>query len=457
MSIIADTLQRLQTQTTGDQSDAPDTPSLVIPARGKREPGWHTPPSRSKILFAGIGITLGLSALGMVAYWIGFHLDFGMSTYATPRTSQDFSLSDPSPIPEPPSFNLHSDESMQMPVVNSVQDDRTSAPLNSEEEQSTIQDAVSPETPYHKHIDHPLSAPPMVKGPISTETTAPSILPKPPQPQLKALPTKETIPNKAIEKSATKSASFHPLPAILKSDTSDSIFIETEASHEPEKAISINVDVEEEHLSSQDLSTISHQSMGDPSVLTDTTAMIPKQEKATKPAHLPDAVQLPPSNVLRHTQQLIQAGKYREARMFLSPLFKDPPVMWEPWFWMGTAYLGEGDLEQADQFFLSGLARNDKIPQLWVQRALVAQQQGNFQLAVYELRQAASLQPDLPHIHLNMGYAYERMGNDRLANQYFRKFLQLTEGNPEFFSTRKKLLARLTTTTGAGTPPQEIR
>ena len=111
---------------------------------------------------------------------------------------------------------------------------------------------------------------------------------------------------------------------------------------------------------------------------------------------------------------------------------------------MGTAYLGNGQLDQADQYFLSGLARNDKVPQLWIQRALVAQQHGEYQLAVHELRQAESLQPDLPHIHLNMGYAYDQLGNNRLANQYYGKFMQLTEGKPEFFSTRKKLLARLT-------------
>ena len=151
-----------------------------------------------------------------------------------------------------------------------------------------------------------------------------------------------------------------------------------------------------------------------------------------------------PANRLRHAQQLIQTGKYEDAVALLSPLFHDPPVKWQPWFWMGTALLGQEDWEQADQFFLSGLARNDKIPQLWVQRALVAQQRGNYQLAIHELRQAESLEADLPHIHLNMGYAYEHLGNDRLANQYYGKFLKLSEGNPEFFPIRKKLFARLT-------------
>ncbi|MCA9481313.1 MAG: tetratricopeptide repeat protein, partial [Nitrospira sp.] len=74
----------------------------------------------------------------------------------------------------------------------------------------------------------------------------------------------------------------------------------------------------------------------------------------------------------------------------------------------------------------------------------MAQQQGEYQLAIHELRQAEALQSDLPHIHLNMGYAYDQLGNERLANQYYGKFLQLTDGNPDFFGTRKKLLARLT-------------
>jgi Flp pilus assembly protein TadD len=77
----------------------------------------------------------------------------------------------------------------------------------------------------------------------------------------------------------------------------------------------------------------------------------------------------------------------------------------------------------------------------------VAQQRGDFQLAIHELRQAESIAADMPHIHLNMGYAYEQLGNNRMANQYYGKFLKLSEGQSAFFSTRKKLFARLTKTT----------
>ncbi|MEJ2095496.1 MAG: hypothetical protein P8X93_10280 [Gammaproteobacteria bacterium] len=43
-----------------------------------------------------------------------------------------------------------------------------------------------------------------------------------------------------------------------------------------------------------------------------------------------------------------------------------------------------------------------------------------------------------------MGYAYEKLGNDRLAGEYYAKFMKLSEGNPAFFSIRKKLYARFT-------------
>jgi tetratricopeptide (TPR) repeat protein len=188
-----------------------------------------------------------------------------------------------------------------------------------------------------------------------------------------------------------------------------------------------------------------------------TTLAALKARRESRNHDVQPAVPLQPSpaNQLRHAQQLIRSGEYEDAVTLLSPLFHDPPVKWQPWFWMGTALLGKGDMEQADQFFLSGLARNDKVPQLWVQRALVAQQRGDYQLAIHELRQAESLDADIPHIHLNMGYAYEQLGNDRMANQYYGKFLKLSENNPTFFSTRKKLYARLTrqTPTKKPSPP----
>ena len=258
-------------------------------------------------------------------------------------------------------------------------------------------------------------------------------------------------------------------PTLLKSKEPSSITVTTELptsttehpatnmdvadqTDEPEATNLVAMSLEEEIIQTEELVKPSE-------ALTDsahrpTTLVALKAQRESKNQDVQPGVPLHPSkaNQLGHAQQLIRSGEYEEAVELLSPLFHDPPVKWQPWFWMGTALLGKGDIEQADQFFLSGLARNDKVPQLWIQRALVAQQRGDYQLAIHELRQAESLESDIPHIHLNMGYAYEQLGNERMANQYYGKFLKLSEDNPAFFSTRKKLYARLTRQTPTKNP-----
>jgi len=52
---------------------------------------------------------------------------------------------------------------------------------------------------------------------------------------------------------------------------------------------------------------------------------------------------------------------------------------------MGTAKLGLGQLDEADQFFIEGLACNGTVSHLWVQRALVGQQRGRYWEAIEAL------------------------------------------------------------------------
>jgi TolA-binding protein len=396
-------------------------------------------------------MTIGLSGLGLFAYWIGFNLEFGMATYASPKTSESIALSVSPPIPDTPPFDLQSSESMQMPVTNPVQDLPSSASQQSGGKPSTIQDAVLPETPSSPNTENPPPPTLLGAGSVSSETEARSIQPAPRKPPQTAMSSNVTTPNRGADISPEKesaetktlSASF-PAASSAQSDNSGSKLDESEEFKVEEKRIPLEIVLEEELMRMEEFSSTPHQFIDDPSLLPNTTAMIPKKEKLPQTAQAPVPVQRSLTNWLRYAQQLIQAGKYDEAVSFLSPLFKNPPVTWEPWFWMGTALLGQGQLEQADQFFLSGLARNDKIPQLWIQRALVAHQRGEYQLAIHELRRAESLDPAIPHTHLNMGYAYEKLGNDRLAGEYYAKFMKLSEGNPAFFSIRKKLYARFT-------------
>ena len=127
----------------------------------------------------------------------------------------------------------------------------------------------------------------------------------------------------------------------------------------------------------------------------------------------------------------------------LEPMFLQPPQQWEPWFWRGTAQLGLGKLQMAEEAFLEGLARDSTIPHLWIQRALVSQQRGHYAEAVESLRQAELLSPDLPEVQLNLGYSLELQGELPLAIGHYQTFLKLTEGSRTFLSARKKVFHRI--------------
>jgi hypothetical protein len=142
-------------------------------------------------------------------------------------------------------------------------------------------------------------------------------------------------------------------------------------------------------------------------------------------------------------QRLINKHRYDQAVTVLDTVMTSSPEEWEPWFWMGTAKLGQGNVAEADGYFIEGLARNGNIPQLWVQRALVGQQEGRYGEAIDFLRQAEILAPDLPEIPLNLAYSFETQGDRQLAIQHYRKFLTMTEGNSSYRSARKTVLIRV--------------
>ncbi len=454
MSIIADTLQRLQTQTKSEVPETTHQAPLVLPARVRRDPGWHRRPSPLNFWLIGIGMAIGLSSLGLGAYWIGLHLDFGMPTEASPFPRQRVALSNSSPLVETPPGDSASFEATQIPTADPVESFPVSAAQEPDGESPTSQEGASMKPSSPLNVEHALPTQPVGETPGSSALTTRLITPTFEDPQQKTVATSLSTPHNATDLSPKHPstdpkniATSPPVPVFTQTDQPGLNVIESASVKETGTPILLEAALEEEKISLDELTTTTALVIDEPSGPVNTIALTLKNEGSQENAQVPGPPQRSSANWLHHARELIQNGEYNEAQAMLSPLFHDPPVTWEPWFWMGTAYLGAGQLEQADQYFLSGLARNDKVPQLWIQRALVAQQQGSFQLAVHELRQAEALQPDLPHIHLNMGYAYERMGNNRLANQYFGRFLQLTEGQPEFFATRKKLFARLTSMT----------
>jgi TolA-binding protein len=410
-----------------------------------------------------VGMTITLGSLAFAAFWIGGHLDFGLATDTQARVNADRSIpkvphlqEDPVPVNQ---FSETLVASVEQPTQFS-QSPHTSAKNEHHQITTKIDTERAPIPPLPRRESKTPSL-------FEVESTVPSstkvMMPKASQDQQGLSDVRDephsnkeesTVPSLSgsaepssviVSPELPTSTTEHPATDIAVSDQTD----------EPEATNFVEVSLEEEIIQTEELVKTS-KALINPAHRSANFAALNAGQESTNPAiQTATPFQPSPANQLRHAQQLIRSGEYEDAVALLSPLFHDPPVKWQPWFWMGTALLGKGDMEQADQFFLSGLARNDKVPQLWIQRALVAQQRGDYQLAIHELRQAESLESDIPHIHLNMGYAYEQLGNERMANQYYGKFLKLSEDNPTFFSTRKKLYARLTrqTPTKKPSPP----
>lgn len=442
MSIIAETLNRLQTDYSETQPGKAEEVS-VGQNNQEKEARQHLQSSETILGRIALTITLGLAGLSLLIFVGEDYLHFSFSTNShssptSPLTTTPESTTDthvktevataPTPIPTSPSTSFPNKESI------------SSVPIT-----ATTQSPITPPGP---------------NGSSSTQLS--TEIPPPPLPNESrnfaqaTLVTKEkswkSDPNPVSPKATTASLSSTKQQTekehqdVSTQKISQQKFKKPKAAHPVVLALKdTNIPVKKLHKTRQ-TRTQSTKTMSGLSTLqtkSDSTSSV-------IPTAVP--VQTVSTNLLHQGQHFIRIGKYNEAVTLLSPLFHDPPNNWQPWFWMGTALLGKGEIDQADQYLLSGLARNDKIPQLWIQRALVAQQRGDYQLAIHELRQAESLEANLPHIPLNMGYAYERLGNNRLANQYYGKFLELSEDNPKFFSIRKKLFARLTQKTQTTSP-----
>ncbi len=154
-------------------------------------------------------------------------------------------------------------------------------------------------------------------------------------------------------------------------------------------------------------------------------------------------IRLSPEQRLARAQTLIAQQFHAEALQVLNPLFATLPTTWEPWFWLGTAQLGVGDLDKAENAFMEGLVRDETVPHLWVQRAVIAQQRGQHKSAMDALRQAEFLAPDLPEVQLNLAYNFDHEGNTTLALRHYKQYLSLTEGKASYHRVRRKVLERV--------------
>ena len=102
MSIIADTLKRLQAQAEDPTPNVRDD-LAPRPAFNKGEgSGRHRKDSPFGFLIVMVGMTLTLGGLAFAAFWIGGHLDFGLATATQARVNTHRSIPKALRFPEDP-------------------------------------------------------------------------------------------------------------------------------------------------------------------------------------------------------------------------------------------------------------------------------------------------------------------------------------------------------------------
>ncbi|MEJ1959826.1 MAG: tetratricopeptide repeat protein [Nitrosomonadales bacterium] len=95
-------------------------------------------------------------------------------------------------------------------------------------------------------------------------------------------------------------------------------------------------------------------------------------------------------------RDLLKAEDYPAVSNNAQGLTRDFPDRWEGWFWMGTAQLAQGQMDAADSALEHAGKLNPKVAQIWVQRAIVAQERGDHAMAVRLLNEARELSPKSP-------------------------------------------------------------
>ena len=122
---------------------------------------------------------------------------------------------------------------------------------------------------------------------------------------------------------------------------------------------------------------------------------------------------------------------------------------WQPWFWQGTAYLRQGELEKARRNLEVALSKARENANVWVQLAVVEQEFENHAGALQYLAIAEQLDPALGEVYLNRAYSLERMGRVEPAARAYRSFL-LAESHSSSGPTRAQVARRISTLASAG-------
>lgn len=176
---------------------------------------------------------------------------------------------------------------------------------------------------------------------------------------------------------------------------------------------------------------------------------------------LPAPFQVPPSFTstawqrVEEARTLIRAKQFEEAQERLAPFLLSSSNEWEVWSLLGTTELGLGNIAAAERHFDKALAQNPAEVSIWIQRAIVEEEQENFAQAIALLTHAERLDPDSPEVHLNLGYSMEAQGLIPSARAHYKTYLSLTDHLDYESALRMKVAERFSTLLGQETQRRE--
>lgn len=119
---------------------------------------------------------------------------------------------------------------------------------------------------------------------------------------------------------------------------------------------------------------------------------------------------------------------------------------WEVAFWLGTAYLLDGQLENAALTLDESLMLESEVADIWVQRAVVAQEQAQPEVALQLLEVAAQVDGSFPLTYLNAAITYDSLNDVDNARGAYGRFLKLAAesgGSNRMRRLRRDVLRRI--------------
>ncbi len=143
-------------------------------------------------------------------------------------------------------------------------------------------------------------------------------------------------------------------------------------------------------------------------------------------------------------REQIAMGNPQEALTTLAPLMSPGNPDWQPWFWVGTAYLAQNKLDQAKRQLETATAKNSRIAPLWVQLAVLSQELGEHSTALQYLLIAEQIDSNYGQLHLNRAYSLEHLRRPKEARDAYQRFL-ISDVEPNGQSLRVAAMQRIDT------------